>query len=137
MAMEKYLYFRKVTAIADDDDSDGSIVYPVSALRGMVMGTAAVTGAITADEDAFSLFFTPMANTQGSSADDAKDDNPDVIVVATTTDNNAKVVMKAILEAIAGNTVGATPIIDVFDGVAGTKVHADIEGITVLINTND
>jgi len=63
--IEKYLYFRKTATIADDDDADGSLMYPVSALRGMVMGTSDVAGAITADEDAFSLFFTPMANTQG------------------------------------------------------------------------
>ena len=136
MAMEKYLYFRKVTAAGDDDDADGSLMYPVSALRGMCMGTAAVTGAITEDEDAFSLFFTPMRNTQGSSADDAKDDNPDVIVVAITTDNNAKVVMKALVAAINGGP-HSEGVIEVFDGVAGTKVHADIEGLTILTNDND
>ena len=136
MAMEKYLYFRKVTAAADDDDANGSLMYPVSALRGMCMGTAAVTGAVTEDEDAFSLFFTPMRNTQGSSADDAKDDNPDVIVVAITTDNNAKVVMKALVAAINGGP-HSEGVIEVFDGVAGTKVHADIEGLTILTNDND
>ena len=136
MAMEKYLYFRKVTAAANDDDADGSLMYPVSALRGMCMGTAAVTGAVTEDEDAFSLFFTPMRNTQGSSADDAEDDNPDVIVVAITTDNNAKVVMKAIVAAINGGP-HSEGVIEIFDGVAGTKVHDDIEGLTILTNDND
>ena len=136
MAIEKYLYFRKVTAAGDDDDANGSLIYPVSALRGMCMGTAAVTGAVTEDEDAFSLFFTPMRNTQGSSTDDAKDDNPDVIVVAISTDNNAKVVMKALVAAINGGP-HSDGLIEVFDGVAGTKVHSDIEGLTILTNDND
>jgi len=134
--MEKYLYFRSTATIANDDDADGSLMYPVSALRGMVMGTSDVAGAITADEDAFSLFFTPMANTQGSSADDVKDDNPDVIVVATTTDNNAKAVMSALVGAINGGP-HSDGVIVVYDGVAGTSVHTDIEGLTVLLNTND
>ena len=135
--IEKYLYFRKTATIGDDDDADGSLIYPISAFRGMVMGTSDVAGAITADEDAFSLFFTPMANTQGSSADDAKDDNPDVIVVAIKTDNNAKVVMKAFVDAIAATGSMKSHFVEVFDGVAGTSIHPDIEGLTVLLNQND
>ena len=145
--METYLYF------AENESADAAsdcAVYPASTFTGIdpisatttrisfkaLAGTAAVTGAVTEDEDAFSLFFTPMRNTQGSSADDAEDDNPDVIVVAITTDNNAKVVMKAIVAAINGGP-HSDGVIEIFDGVAGTKVHDDIEGLTILTNDND
>ena len=130
--MEKYLYFRKNATLAqDDDETNGSTVYPVSSFRGMVAGTATALGAVTDDADAFSIFFTPKGKTV-SAEDEAVSDNVDVVVVAITTDNNQKTVMKALLEAIAGNTVGATPMIDVFDAVAGTKVHSDIEDIDIV-----
>ena len=136
MAMEKYLYFRKNATLAqDDDETNGSTVYPVSAFRGMVAGTASALGAVTDDADAFSIFFTPKGHIAAGGAadtDDAAADNVDVVVVAITTDNNQKTVMKALLDAIAGNTVGATPMIDVFDAVAGTKVHSDIEDIDIV-----
>jgi len=135
--MEKYLYFRKVSGIANDDDANGSLMFPVSALRGMVAGTAAVTGAITEDDDALSLFFTPAANTQGSSADDAEDDNPDVVVIATSSNNKQKDVMTSLIKAINSEERFGDGIIEVFDGITGTSVDSNISGLTILLNAND
>jgi hypothetical protein len=135
MSAEKYLYFRKATAVADDhDDTTGSNIYPVSALRGICSGTSNGRGVITDDEDAFSLFFTPRASTgSGGDADDAAGDNCDVIVVAITTDNNQKAVMKALVEEIR---FGKQSIITVFDGVDGEKLDADIEDLTIISVVN-
>ena len=61
--METYLYFRDVANLAADDDGvAGSLLFPLSSLKGMTMGTAAITGAVTDDEDAFKIidWFSPI-----------------------------------------------------------------------------
>jgi len=139
MSAEKYLYFRKATAVAnEDDDTTGSNLYPVSSLRGICSGTATTRGVVTDDADAFSVFLTPRASTgSGGDADDAAGDNVDVLVVAITTDNNQKAVIEALVEEIR---FGKQNIITIFDGGAATvpaeKLHADIEDITVLSVVN-
>ena len=134
--MERYLYFRSTATAADDDDAtNGSRLYPVSSFKGMCMGTAAATGIITADEDAFSMFFQPMAIPTGVKGEDSTagaldGDACDIVIVAITTDNNAKVVMKAVCDAMVAHP--HSTVVDIFDGVDATKIHSHIEGITVL-----
>jgi|TARA_R100000315_G_C5227852_1_gene138873 hypothetical protein len=133
MSSEKYLYFRKATTAAtDDDEVTGSTVYPLSSFRGMCSGTSDQKGAVTDDADAFTMFFTPKASSgSGGDADDAQGDNVDSVVVAITTDNNQKVVMEALLEEFR---FGKQTMITVFDGGAGgasSALHSDIEDITV------
>jgi len=136
--MDKYLYFRKATTAAtEDDDATGSTVYPLSAFQGMCSGTAAAGGAVTDDADAFSMFFAPkgVAVAGSGDADDAGADHTDIVVVAITTDNNQKAVMKAIIEELY---YGKSPMIEIFDGGAGStssKLHSDIEDITILHQT--
>jgi hypothetical protein len=134
MSAEKYLYFRKATTAAtDDDEVTGSTVYPLSSFRGMCSGTSDQKGAVTDDADAFSIFLTPKASTgSGGDADDVQGDNVDVVVVAITTDNNQKVVMETLLDEFR---FGKQTMISVFDGGAGgssSAIHSDIEDITVL-----
>ena len=70
--MEKYLYFRAATSLADDDDkNNGSKLYAASKLKGMVMGSVAITGAITEDDDVFSLIFEPGGIGEGDGDIDA------------------------------------------------------------------
>ena len=137
--MDKYFYFRNASSAAEeDDDATGSTYYPLSSFRGMCSGTAAVTGAVTDDADAFSMFFTPKAVVAGGGEDQALTNNVDVVVVAITTDNNQKAVMDAIMDKIVA-APHATPVITVYDknkGGTAVKLHDDIEGITVLHNTN-
>jgi len=135
MSAEKYLYFRKATAAAnEDDDTTGSNLYPVSSLRGICSGTSNGRGVITDDADAFSMFFTPRASTgSGGDADDAAGDNCDVIVVAITTDNNQKAVIKSLVEEIR---FGKQSIITVFDGIDGEKLNDDIEDLTIISVVN-
>jgi hypothetical protein len=129
--MEKYLYFRADATVGnDDDETAGSKVYPVSAFRGMVSGTATALGAVTDDADAFSMFFTPMGKTL-SAEDEAASDNVDVIVVAITTDNNQKAVMASVVSAM-NSTAPHDGFVEIFDAVTGGKVDGDIEGITAI-----
>ena len=137
--MERYFYFRNAASAAEeDDDLTGSTYYPLSAFRGMCSGTAAVTGAVTDDADAFSMFFTPKAVVAGGGEDQTLTNNVDVLVVAITTDNNQKAVMDAIMDKIIA-APHSTPVITIYDknkGGTAVKLHDDIEGITVLHNAN-
>jgi hypothetical protein len=135
--MENYLYFRSDSTVGnDDDETAGSTVYPVSAFRGMVSGTATALGVVADDADAFSMFFTPKGHIAAGGAadtDDAAADNVDVVVVAITTDNNQKAVMKSLVHAMNGSVNGLQQgFIEVFDAVTGTKVDSDIEGVTIV-----
>ena len=139
MAMEKYLYFRKATpAATEDDEETGSTVYPLSALQGICSGTAATTtGAVTDDADAFTMFFARKAAAAGKGAEDeAAADNVDMVIVAITTDNNQGVVIKDMLDQISQLQADRNRgYLTIFDGGAGgtaTKCHSDIEDITVF-----
>ena len=131
--MEKYLYFRSNATIGEDDDeTNGSTIYPVSSFRGAVSGTSTALGAVTDDPDALSLYFTPKGMTTGfGDADGASGDNVDVVVVAITTDNNQKAVLKSIIQAMNGGP-HSDGFIEIFDGVSGNKVDGDIEGVTII-----
>ena len=48
--MEKYLYFRKDSTLTNDDDpANGSVMYPLSAFQGLVVGDSSTAGAVTGD----------------------------------------------------------------------------------------
>lgn len=134
--MEKYLYFRShATLNQDDDGTNGSLVFPASALKGMCMGSGAITGAITEDEDRFALFFEPAGIGGNHGDSDAGDNDVDVVNVDITTDNKPQPVMKAIVDAI--NTgPHSDGFITIYDAVNGISVHPDIEGLTVVRANN-
>ena len=137
--MEKYLYFRGATATADDDDRvNGSLVFAASKLKGMAMGSMAITGTITEDEDVFSLAFEPAGIGAGDGDVDAGDNDVDVIKFALNTayDNKPQAAMKAIVEAINTHP-NSDGFITIFDGVTGQSVHESIGGITAVRAVND
>ena len=135
--METYLYFRGVANLAaDDDGTAGSLLMPLSKLKGMCMGTGAITGTITEDEDAFTLFFEPAGIGAGDGDIDAGDNDVDVVNIDITTDNTPQPVMKAIVEA-ANSHPNSDGFIVIYDKVTGESVHADIEGVTTARASND
>ena len=136
--MENYLYVRTGGATAtEDDEVTGSTVYPVSAFRGMCSGTSDQKGAVTDDDNALSLFFTPKASTgAGGDADDVQGDNVDVVVLACA-QYGQKLVMKHVLAAMNGGPHDEG-FITLYDGYAD-KPAADpttsipgVTGITVV-----
>ena len=89
---ETYLYFRGVAnEAADDDGTAGSLLMPLSKLKGMAMGTGAITGALTDDEDAFTLFFEPAGIGEGDGDIDAGDNDVDAVIIATTSNNTVTI----------------------------------------------
>ena len=134
---ETYLYFRGVAAIADDDDGTaGSLLFPLSSLKGMTMGTAAITGAVTDDEDAFTLFFEPAGIGAGDGDIDAGDNDVDAVIIAHTTNNEPQPIMQAIVEA-ANSHPNSDGFIVIYDSITGESVHSDIEGVTTARAAND
>ena len=137
--METYLYFRDTggTAVAaDDDGTNGSIIFPLSSLKGMCMGSGAITGAITDDADRFAMFFKAAGIGEGTGDSDAGDNDVDVVNVDIITDNTPQPVMKAIVEA-ANSHPNSDGFIVIYDSITGESVHPDIEGLTVVRATND
>jgi len=131
--MEKYLYFRKSSTLTDDHDGEsGSVLYPASALRGMVAGDATAAGVVTDDDDRMTLYFTPMANIAGGAgaALTAVDNQPDIVLLDLTAVNTQKAVYKALISAINGGP-HSEGFIDVFDAVNDTGI-AGVSGIHVV-----
>ena len=135
--METYLYFRDVANLAADDDGvAGSLLFPLSALKGMVMGSVAIDGAITEDEDRFGILFEPAGIGAGDGDIDAGDNDVDVVNVDITTDNEPQPVMQAIVEAVNSHP-NSDGFIVIYDSITGEKVHADMEGVTTARASND
>ena len=137
--MEKYLYFRAATSAADDDDkANGSLLFAASKLKGMAMGSMAITGTITEDDDVFSLAFEPAGIGEGDGDIDAGDNDVDIIKFSLKTafDNKPQGAMKAIVEAINTHP-NSDGFITIFDGVTGQSVHESIDAITAVRASND
>tara|TARA_R100001015_G_C4580638_1_gene137179 strand:+ start:105 stop:518 length:414 start_codon:yes stop_codon:yes gene_type:complete len=137
--MEKYLYFRDAASLADDDDgTEGGIVYPLSRFKGMAMGRAAITGAITEDDDKFSLFFEPAGIGPSDGDIDAGDNDVDVIVfnLVTAFDNKPQEAMQAIIEKINQHP-HSDGFITIFDKVTGQVPHASVDDIIVSRAANE
>jgi hypothetical protein len=117
MAKVKYLYFRSVTAVGDDDGSDASLMVPAANFK----------GAHPTDDDSLQLTFTSLYN--------AFDGNSAIVsdyVKITTGTNKAKETVSAIAKEIA-NPYGDSMIV-IADDVAGKYISSDVtacETITV------
>ena len=110
--MEKFLYFRGTTNVASDqDETSGSVMWPVSSIRGISAGDAQASGSITDDDDRFTIFFNTMVNDT---------DAVDHVVLDVTSGNfDFKPLFEEIIEYVNGKP-HATGMITIYDGVTGT-----------------
>tara|TARA_R100001377_G_C3152683_1_gene96873 strand:+ start:320 stop:739 length:420 start_codon:yes stop_codon:yes gene_type:complete len=133
--MDKYLYFRQTTTLANDDDAAGSLMYPVSAFKGMSSGTVAATGIITTGDSVFHMAFKRQAIPSGVVGEDqgaaGDGDTEDFINITISTTNGQKAVMKSIVQAIHGGP-HSDGFLEIFDAVTGTGVDSDIASIAVI-----
>ena len=130
--MDKFLYIRGGTAVSSDqDETSGSILYPLSSFRGMTAGDAVAggTGAITDDDDRFTMFFLPMSATATTGAAlDATDDDMDVIVFDVTSgDFDFQKLYREFVSKINGEH--SNGLITIFDGV---NTADGLTGITAV-----
>jgi len=85
---EKYLYFRDVTAIADDDDSAASACFPLSSLAGM----------IPTSDTVLTLAFKSMTNYDGFTHGANEIIESDLVTLTLNANNIHKEVMESLVE---------------------------------------
>ena len=135
--IKKFIHVCTTATLADNHDQGGSVVYPVSSIKSIGMGSMAVTGIISASETVYHIAMTPMAiNSTGSGAAAETGDNVDVINVTMTTANNAKSHMQQLIQKINSSRKTEAGFIDLYDGIKATKLFADIASAAVLYNAN-
>ena len=133
----KFLHVCTTTTKADNHDEGGSVVYPVSSIRSIGMGSMAVTGVISASETVYHIALDPLAISKGASGAAAVlGDNVDVINVTMSTANNAKAHMQGLVQKINSARPTEGGWIDLYDGVNSTKLLADISSAAALLNLN-
>lgn len=132
----KYLHVCSTTTEANNDDAAGSVVYPVSSIRSIGMGTMAVTGIISTSETVYHIALDPMAISKSGFEENTLGDNVDVINVTMSTGNNAKAHMQKLIQKINSARVTESGWIDLYDGVNGTKLITDIASAANHYNSN-
>ena len=132
----KFLHLCSTATKGANDDAAGSIVYPVSSIRSIGMGSMAVTGVISAAETVYHIALDAMGIAKSAGASAVLGDNVDVINVTMTTANNAKTHMQQLIQKINSSRVTESGWIDLYDGVNGTQLIADIASAANLINQN-
>ena len=135
--IKKFIHVCTTATLADNHDQGGSVVYPVSSIKSIGMGSMAVTGAISASETVYHIAMAPMAiNSTGAGAAAVLGDNVDVINVTMTTANNAKSHMQQLIQKINSSRPTEAGFIDLYDGINATALFADIASAAVLYNAN-
>ena len=133
----KFLHVCTTATLADNHDEGGSVVYPVSSIKSIGMGSMAVTGIISASETVYHIAMAPMAiNSTGAGAAAVLGDNVDVINVTMTTANNAKSHMQQLIQKINSARPTESGWINLYDGVNATQLIADIASAANLHNDN-
>ena len=133
----KFIHMCSTATKAANDDAAGSVVYPVSSIRSIGMGSMAVTGVISASETVYHIALDPMCTSKGAGGAAAVlGDNVDVINVTMTTANTAKNHMQELIQKINSSRPTESGWIDLYDGVNATKLFADISSAANLHNDN-
>jgi len=132
----KFLHLCSTATLADNDDAAGSVVYPVSSIKSIGMGSMAVTGVISASEVVYHIALDAMGIAKSAGASAVLGDNVDVINVTMATANNAKSHMQQLIQKINSGRPTESGFINLFDGINATKLIADIASVANLHNDN-
>ena len=134
--MKKLLYFRVGTVTAsEDDNTTGSNAYPVENFMGAVSGISGVSGGITDDDNAISIFLKPIFKTQTDEAG-ADDADPDIITL-TVAQYGQKALIKKLLSKVNGGPHDDN-FITLYDGYADRPTADPISdigatGVTIIL----
>ena len=118
--MEKYLYFRTIAVLGDDDSSADSAMFPLSRLQGMVPSA----------DDTLNIYFTPMIPYQHDDQN-ASVINADFVVVTLSTVNTHKEVIDR-LTRLFSNQTHAEGFISVADDLLATYAVSGIAGLSTI-----
>lgn len=115
--MSKYLYFRSDATLANDDDNaNGSNVYPLSSFKGME----------SSSDTTFTMYFEPKVNSFGDGSAANADNLSDTVVITITTANNQRAVMEELTRHFAKSK---DSFIVVADDHAGEYLASDIASV--------
>jgi hypothetical protein len=123
--MEKFFYVRKDATLANDDDNvNGSNLFPVSAFSG---AEATADGTLV-------LYFKQRINWQLPN-DSATTEGKSDTLSLTIGNNKHKDVLQSITTALAGKVkkYKDTAFIVIFDAVTGEKIDSNITAVTPAI----
>lgn len=123
--MEKFFYVRKDATLANDDDNvNGSNLFPVSAFSG---AEATADGTLV-------LYFKQRINWQLAN-DSATTEGKSDTLSLTIGNNKHKDVLQSITTALAGKVkkYKDTAFIVIFDAVTGEKIDSNITAVTPAI----
>jgi hypothetical protein len=123
--MEKFFYVRKDATLANDDDNvNGSNLFPVSAF----------SGAEATSDTALVLYFKQRINWQLPN-DSATTEGASDKVTLTIGANKHKTVLQSIATAVAGTTkkYKNESFIVIFDAVTGDTIDSNISAVTPAI----
>lgn len=119
---EKYLYFRDVTAIADDDDSTASCCFPLSSLTGMIPTSQTV----------LTLAFKSMENYDGFTHGSSEVVVSDLVSLNLNANNIHKEVMESLVEKFSSPQRDEMIIIaDDFESEYCDSRISSVSGITI------
>ena len=118
---EKYLYFRKGPALADDDDSGNSYCFPLSSLSGMH----------PSNDTKLTLAFKSMVHHDGFTHGGDEVIISDLVIL-TIGDNNHRDVMQSLVDLFASNQKDGMLVIgDVVTGDFCNGLITAIDTITI------
>ena len=124
--MEKFLYFRAESTLANDDGIEDSVTYPLEALIGMY----------PTSDVALTMTFKNVQRPEGHATSNLTDNaaNGPLVdkVVLTIGTNKAKEVMEAIVENINNNH--SNGFIVVADDTASVYITSDVTACTITHN---
>ena len=119
---EKYLYFRDVAAIADDDDSGASCCFPLSSLAGMIPTSQTV----------LTLAFKSMENHDGFTHGANEVVISDLVTLTLNANNIHKEVMESLVEKFSSpQRDGMLIIADDFESDYCDSRISGVAGITI------
>ncbi len=114
--MEKYLYFRAVSALGDDDAAADSLILPTSAIKGFGPTT----------DTRLTIFFHPLKRVQADGQDGAVI-NSDAVTL-TIGANKHKEVAEELVRIINSEQFGNGFIV-IADNVTGTTLSSDVTAV--------
>ena len=134
--MEKYIYWRQTSGVSgDQDETSGSVMYPVSSIMGVTAGDATTDpeGNITDDDDRFTIFLKPMRVPGTGGVTTAGQDRADYVVFNVTSgDFDFKALFEELVGYVNSPSNMNNNMITLFDGVTSTG----ITGITGVAGIN-
>ena len=119
MNSEKYLYFRKVASLADDDDDESSALFPIRSLY-----------RVSTNSNNILFYFEPIYNKTNPG-----EISSDSVTVAATSAANARTLVRGLFEVIKTADVVRINVYDEVDDTSDLNASLISSISSISINT--